>query len=464
MNARLFHTVTMLTACLTACGGAATLFSDNYQDAAASNAQWAYPAAITHTIANGAVTLKNTDTTYLWFATHNMASKAPVFTLSATITITSPASNGVGIACCLDANNNGIGIQVGTGQSLFVYKYDSNVQQLLGIVNSFITPGVNTIKVSKRDSTFNVFCNGAFITTFSVSTAKFLGGGDIGVLLPDKGQAVFDDVIMTDQYETGAPINCFSDNFTDANLNGWYVGVVMGLAQSTGGALALTNTDASNSSIPFVNGNFDRASYRVIASFKSGSGPYGLAIVFPVQVSGGVAYKPYSFVIDSARHYGFGHPDSASIKLSPVKTYIHASTGDGKDTLEVLRFSKKYKFRINGTVAEDSLPLRGSGSVVSAGLFVLPKTAVVFDDFVIGGDSAGAACSIITLSGKPYKAWTLATPFAGSDYMLFDLTGRLVKRLCPTSAGLRLPMAHGMYILRKADNPSLRVKAQALLR
>ena len=222
MHTVFIRLVFSLTACLTASAAAAMLFSNDFQDSSTSNAQWAYPSAMTHTVVNGEVSLKNNDSAYLWFATHNMSAKAATFTLSATITITSSASNGAGIACCLDASNNGIALQVGTGQNLFVYEYNANVQQLLVVVNSFVTTGVNSIQISKRDSTFTVFCNGKFMTTFFVSSAKFMGGGDIGMILPAKAQAKFDNVTMTDQYQSGSPITCFSDDFSDAAFDGWY--------------------------------------------------------------------------------------------------------------------------------------------------------------------------------------------------------------------------------------------------
>jgi len=458
MNSHVRHLILALMACCVASAAGATLFSDDFQDANASNAKWAYPGAITQTVTNGAATLINTDTTYLWFATHNMGSKAATFTLSATITLTSPASNGVGIACCLDANNF-IAVQVGTGQNLFVYKYESNVVQLLSVTNSFITTAVNTIKVSKRDSTFNVFCNGAFITTFFVSAAKFIGGGDIGMLLPAKAQATYDDIRVTDQFETGASSQCFSDNFSNANLIGWYTGTLVGQAQISGQALTLTNTDAINTSMPFVNGRFDQASYRVIAAYKTGGKPYGLAIIFPTQVSGGIAYKPYSFLVDSLRRYGYGKPLDSTIKLSAPKTFIHSSTGDGKDTLEVLRFAGKYKFRINGTIVEDSLPL--NGSVVSAGLFVSPQTSVSFDDFMIGGDSTGASvCAVIAHAKKSDRPWNPGISFSGSDYLLFDLTGRLVKRMGSNSTATPLA-APGLFVIRAEGKPYRLIKAAA---
>lgn len=427
-----------------------TLFFDNFQDAATSNGKWIYPAEITHTFSNGMVTLKSSDPTYLYFATHNMASKAAVFTLSATITMTS-TSNGVGISFCMDSNNNGIAVQAGTSQNLLVYKYDSGIQEILSVVNSFVSPTINTIKVSKHDSTFNIFCNNRFITTFYLSASKFIGGGDIGLLVPPNAQATFDNILMTNHYETGATIRCFSDNFSDANLDGWFVGTLTGQSQTTSGGWLMTNTDAQSTSIPFVNGSFDRASYRVVTTYKSGGSPYGLAIVFPILVAGGTIYKPYSFVIDSARHYGYGHPDSGSIKISQPKTYIHGSTGDGKDTLEVLRFNNKYKFRINGTVAEDSLPLRGAGNVVAAGLFLMPQTAVLYHDFIIGGDSAGAACSIITVLGKP-KAFAPRIDYFSNDYALFDATGRRVKRMSASGMGNLPRLPAGMYFVRRGLN------------
>ena len=60
--------------------------------------------------------------------------------------------------------------------------------------------------------------------------------------------------------------------------------LISGQLLVSGGMLTLTNSDTTNTSIPFVNGRFDHASYRVITTYKSGGGLYGLAIVFPFRL------------------------------------------------------------------------------------------------------------------------------------------------------------------------------------
>jgi hypothetical protein len=140
--------------------------------------------------------------------------------------------------------------------------------------------------VSKHDSTFTILSNGHFITTFHVSASKFINGGDIGLVLTPKAQATFDDVVMTKLYETGAPITCFSDDFSDGAIDGWYRGTLSGSAQEANGALTLTNSDVQSSSLIFVSGSFDHASLRVITSYKSGGGLYGFALVYAVTVGG----------------------------------------------------------------------------------------------------------------------------------------------------------------------------------
>ena len=468
---RRFIPTAMLCMCLVLTGSAAgprhsssdTLFQDHFQDSAATLSKWVFDAHLARSFSAGALSLTNNDATYLGFATHSDAasSKAAVFTLSAAISI-SPSSSGViGLACCM-VDNDGIAIEVGTHQNLLVYTYGTG-QILDNSINSFINPAVNTLTVSKHDSTFTVFCNSHFITTFHVSDSKFLNGGDIGLVLAPKAQATFDDVVMTKLYETGAPITCFSDDFNGGVLDGWYRGTISGSAQEANGALTLANPDAQSSSLMFVSGSFDHASLRVITSYKSGGGLYGLALVYAESVGGQITYPHYSFLIDSLRQYGYGHPDSGSIKLSQPKSYIHGSSGDGKDTLEILRFNTKYSFKINGMIVEDSLPIRGSGAVQTAGLFVMPQTSAAFDDFIIGGDSTGASCAVIAISAKPASALYAGLKAPGNVIMVFDATGRLVRRINGSGPGSLPRLPAGMFFLRQSNNGSKNVRGMVTI-
>jgi hypothetical protein len=450
MKSRLMSAICAGFFCLSINVNAAELFSDDFSDTAASISKWIFPSSLARTFSNGALTLQNSGATYTWFATHSMTSKAAVFTLSATIASTS--FNSIGIACCMNDSSNGIAIQLGSNQTLSASKIGSSA--MLSTSNSFITTTVNTLKISKQDSTFNVFCNGHYIATFYVSDSKFINGGNIGLIMPPGATATFDNVVMTDQYETGTPITCFSDDFSDGDLTGWYTALMTGNAKVSGGQMVLTNT-SEQYCMPIVNGYFDKASYRVITTYKSGSGPYGLCLAYAETVTGGISYKYYLFLIDSARSYMSCHPDSTGkiIASSPV-SYIKGSTGDCKDTLEVLRLGNKYKFRINGNISKDSLVLYGNGAVGLAGVYAYGVSAG-FDDFVIGGDSSGASCSIINIAGKNKKnILNSSLGFNQNGYFLFDASGRLVKKLNAGAYGAMPHLPAGAFFIRNSVDKS----------
>jgi hypothetical protein len=422
----------------------AGLFSDDFSDTAASVSNWVFSSSLAHTLSNGTLTITNSSNAYTYFATHSMSSKASTFTITAKIASTANAGMGV----CLDDSYNGIWVQIASGQTVIVYKYRSGTTVLSQNVNSFISTTENILKISKQDSTVNIFCNGRYITTVYVSDTGMIKGGNIALIMFPGSSAAFDDIIMTDDYITGAEITSFSDDFSDGSLDGWYLSTHTGTESVSGGQMLLANSSGQYG-MPFVTGDFDNASYKVVAQFKGGSGLYGIALVFPETDASGTIYKSYIFTIDSARCYAIRHPDSSStIVLSSAMSYIHGSTGDCRDTLELLRFGNRYKFLINGNTARDSLPLYNSGTVGLAGVYAY-GASVGFDDFVAGGDSTGAYCPVIYNVRKSGKSeyGTSVSGLYGNGYILFDVRGRIIKKFNGYPSG-SFGLPAGAYFLR----------------
>jgi hypothetical protein len=443
---------------------AAALFSDDFQDSAASKSKWIFPGEVTSTFGNGAVTLANADPDFMWFVTHNFASKSPTFTLSATITFRS--GEGAGLVCC-KTDYNGIVVTLGNNQNLLVYKMIKNSKdqieqtELLNVFNSFINTTSNVLTVSKRESTLNFFCNNNFIGSVSVTEPLFTGGGDIAMVIPSKASSIFDNVVMTDEFLQGSKRTCFSDDFNDADVNGWYTYTISGTFQSGGGRLAVSNTDTVYSGLLLVNGDFSRSSLKVITSFASGKGVYGCIFVYSIPLAGGGnSYKTYSFLVDSTRRYGVSIPDSPTIKMNVPKTFVHGATGDGKDTLEIGRFNNRYEFKINGTVAENTLPVP-SRTPDGAGIYVGPKTSVSFRMFAVGGDSTGASCPVVLASGNPNQKFLPFFQFPQNGSAMFDALGRINKRFEGMPSAALQRGASGVYFLRSAQggkNASIRIK------
>ena len=452
--------------CLFSAGAtAATLFIDDFQDAATSKSKWIFPDPVTSAYSGGVVNLQNKDTTYMWFVTRNMPSKIPTFSLSATFAFTSSASNGIGLACC-KTDTSAIIVQLGTTQNLYVYQYSrSGTTELLNVYNSFISTTSNVVTISKQGSTFNFFCNGNFISAATVTDPLFTAGGDIAIVIPAKASAAVDNVVMTDEFKTSPIRTCFYDDFNDADLTGWFTSTITGTVKPTSdGQVLVSNTDAQYSGLVFVNGNFSKSSMKAVTTFKSGTGVYGCIFVYTEVTNQGNKYSTYSFLIDSTQRYGIGDPDSSKIKLNVPKSFVHGATGAKKDTLEILRFNNKYQFKINGTVAEDSLPVRGKAPD-AAGFYVGPKTSIAFDMFAVGGDSTGALWPVIMASGNPSKRFFPLLRLPAGGFVAIDALGRINKRFSGNYATELQKGASGVYFLRPAVGGNMiRVKQSTIIK
>jgi hypothetical protein len=264
--------------------------------------------------------------------------------------------------------------------------------------------------------------------------------------VPAKTSFLVDSILMTDQFTTGAPITFYNNNFSSGNTQGWFLSSLNGTASVSSGSLTIANNDVSPAD-PYVSGNFNQASLRVIATHKQGAGFYGLAFYIFASGPGGDTIKSYLFLIDSSRDYASGLPNSNSI-ASTQTSLVH---GD-KDTLEVLRFSNKYKFRINHAFMPDSFPLLAPGRIDVAGLYVGGKTTVSFEDFAIGGDSTGNFTSVINSPRVHGNNFGPISGIMGNNFTVFDVRGRIIKRSNGNYLETLKSLPGGMYIVKSVRN------------
>jgi hypothetical protein len=432
----------VIFACVFGTTYAATLFQDNFQDSVATKANWIFPAAVKRQFTGGVLGIQCADSVYMWYVTHNFSTKAPTFTLSATITLPSSDVNGAGLGFCM-TGSDGITLWLGPGQNMYAYK---GSVLLFNAVNSFINTTVNTVKISKKDSVFNVFCNGTYVTRFVCSESKYVAGGDIAVAVPTKSSFQIDDIIMTDQFETGAPITFYNNNFSSGNTQGWYTSSIIGTASVASGSFTIAN-DGTSPATPYISGNFNKASLRAIVTHKQGAGYYGLAFFDFAPGPVGDTVKAYLFLVDSTREFASGLPDSSSIAALQT-SIVHGDT----DTLMVLRFSNKYKYSINGTLMSDSFPLLAPGRIDAAGLYIGGKTTVSFQEFAIGGDSTGIFSSIINSPRGYANNYLPLSRIMGNDFTVFDVRGRIIKHGNGNYLEAMKNLPGGMYIMKSVRN------------
>jgi hypothetical protein len=438
---------------ITAGGFAADLFSDNFNDSAASRTKWVFPTGVTYQIHGGMLNVQNTDPTYADVILHNFATRAATFTLS--VKFNSHTVNGTGIFFCVNnATNSGVTVQLGLNQYLYAYKYTATTTTpVLGATsNSFISQTVNTLKISKRDSTFNIFCNNEFIATFTLSDAAYINGGDIALWLQPKDTVQIDDVLMTDQFEAQTARTCFSDDFTDGIVSGWHAGNQKVSLVENNGVLTVSNADTFSSGIVYVTGDFNQASMKVITSWVSGTSSYGLAYIADQPSAG----HSYVFGVSSAQRYYTQKPDSTRQYASVPTNLIHGSMD--KDTLEVLKCGAMYKFNINTFRTPDSTSfyLLTAGRISAVAIYIGPLTSVAFDGFLAGGDSlAASGCPSSILYNNYQNPYMIVRKLSNGATrpMLFDLRGRVIGKANGTIAASN-KISSGMYIIGNVNRES----------
>ncbi|MBN1307064.1 MAG: hypothetical protein JXA18_04045 [Chitinispirillaceae bacterium] len=440
-----------------------TLFSDDFSDEAASNQLWiSNVESVKLQFSNGTCTVTNTDTDYSGIASHTFSEndKSSVFTLSGKITLES-ASMAAGFVCCLSVSGaaQGYYISIRGDGMVGVTKINSSGsgEVVLSHSSAYLTSGTNELKVSKKDDQFTIFCNGHFDARF---TDDDFAEGNIALLVAPKTTAVFDDILMTDDFDTTGPPTCFADDFNDGDLVGWSSfgseGVEVRIDEST---LRIT-TAKEQDHYQVVDLPLKEFVMRVVVSLHGGTTQnlYGLFICGTPE---GTATIPLAgFGITGGR--SFAAFSVGQTTLSPNShirgaPYV-SSTGDTtfyKDTLEVIKrnASGDYFFIVNGDTLTKFAGV--NFDVTGAGMFCLDSLDVVFDDFVAAEGTTGE-CPVrhLSLSGVQSRNLRIG---GRVDARLFDLSGRLIAR---ENAVSRADVVPGVYLRRDAIRPLFLINQQ----
>ncbi len=433
-------------------------FSDDFSNEASSNLAWPEKSeGVTMQFKDQACSIVNGSEEYLGMVRHSFseAERSSTFTLSGKITLDDPATMGAGFAICLEAGGKmgGYYIAIRENRQISITRMSSQGSgtMLHSVAGTYLTMGTNVLKVSKKDDRFNVFCNGHFTATF---TDDGYSKGDIGLLVAPKTTAVFDDIVLSDTFEEGAPPSCFSDSFEDEDLLGWdRFGDQSAPVRIDKNSLRIT-TGSGQDVYQFVNIGLDRFVMRVVVSHRGGStvNLYGLFLCGTAA-----EFVPLTgFGIDGSGRYAVFSPGEsytqeagAGIKGDPFVS----STGDTTyylDTLEVVRKegASEYIFVANGDTLTRLAEI--DFTVTGAGLFCLDSMDIAFDDFLI---SEGGGNCTVAVSPQNRRSYTFSE---NVDMRLFDCSGRLISGNGKIRAGRFVP---GLYLQRRPGNCTrIRVK------
>lgn len=434
-------TVMMALVVLQAWGG--VIFEDDFSNPTNSLLNWVSSNAsvVTMSFEDGVCKANNTDNVGgLIYHTFNNG-KPSTFTLSGKITRSSENLE-PGFFFCLGITGTVTGYyaRIGTDSYITVFRTDSE-NPLLSVKSPFVASATNELKICKQGSSFVVFCNGRKVGSFTDSKYS---SGDIAMFLPKNTAAVFDDIKVTDTFDTLSSVNaCFSDDFnSNAEMFGWAtlsdeaeVKVADGKLHLTTGKYAYVFTDIS----------LEEFTMRVDVSFVSGSknSMYGLFIKgdgSPIPMSG--------FIITGNRSFGV-FANNQSIPLTPNTAIRGAVVAGLIDTLEV-RKSKDtgYIFRVNG-VNLDTLDNIGF-VMTGVGVFCNDSLDLTYDNFAIAeGDSP--YCPGTDIAWNPSYSKVRFAP-ATRNNIVFDPLGRIISGSRTNVTDKKLPagiyLKHGQKAIR----------------
>lgn len=434
-------------------------FNDSFSDEATSAQNWAESSEkCVVQFMNGACVLTNTDDNYAAYAYHSFPTdeKPSTFTLSGRITF-AQSDMEAGFVCCLSTENASTGYYVaisgiGTISVTKIPGGGAASEIVLSVRSAYLNETSNILKVSRKDGVFNVFCNGHFAGTF---TDDDLPSGDIALLVSAGGQAVFDDIEMTDTFVQGAPSTCFADDFDDGNLLGWdRFGSDEAEAGLDGDVLRITTGDGENL-YQVVDLSLENFVMRAEVTMRGGNNRklYGLFVNGTAETAIPVA----GFGIIGGRSYGT-FLSGGNIEMTPSSTIKGApyvsSGGDTTyytDTLEVIKRegSDEYLFVIN----TDTLT-RFTGvdfEITGAGIFCLDSLDVAVDNFIVAEGSEWA-CPVRRDVPVPIKHDRFRV-ISQTGIKVYDISGRLVSRSALPSHHGRL--SAGVYIRRRGKMAEL---------
>ena len=198
---------------------ASVIFEDNFT---VDNGNWMKIGLVNSTstmsFSNGVMTVVGTGTNAA-FIKHDMTLPAE-FTYSVDVTTTSTNYSMLGLYCNGTATIDGYSLLINANQQYQVFKMTGGSSSTLSAsVNSFLTVSTNTLTISKSGSIIKAFCNGKLVAT---CTDASYSGGFISLIVPAGVTAQFDNIIVTNTAYSVPATTCFSDNFDDGDLNGWY--------------------------------------------------------------------------------------------------------------------------------------------------------------------------------------------------------------------------------------------------
>ena len=451
--ARMRWSIVPIFGCLSwSLSSGAILFSDDFSDPSATNLNWISPfTTLTRTCANGVYTLANSSADAA-FVTTTLSPQPSLFTASTKMTRPSDSIT-AGILICFNSTTiSGYLMQLNPRQGIQLTKYvNGNASIIFNDQSPAVLSGPNELKISKKNDSITLFCNGTFIT--ALRDASPVAPGDAGFLVPGKQSAVFDDFVVTDEWiSPPEPIACFRDDFSVATTT-WLDYGQKDQKEVAEGYFKLTTTASGAFADPYVRVDqlgLDTFVAMTAVSHRSGdsSNMYGIFLCgAPVQQGSSSVVPMAYFCINANRQY-----DAYIDTIKPAgSTRIRGAAFQGTYYTDTIKVVKKkntaYRMYVNGYLLDSLAASKASFAVIGAGINV-ENRMVIWSAFFLFGPSEicpVVAPARVTKSFSPVRF----TPYQ-SNY-LFDPMGRIIRARSGAGQGIRT-LVPGLYIMPSGKN------------
>lgn len=423
---------------------AAVIFQDDFSSGASSNLKWSSSlnSYISSSFIDGACKVINTDnSSYGCVPQKPMSNKPSTFTVSCKITFTGDSAQG-GIGICFDPTNySSHYISLKSNKTVLVFRADMGAAPM---PCSYMNDNINELKISKSDSTFNIFINGHYFTTFTDSRRS---NGDIALIANAKSTLLFDDVLMTDQYESGNKPTEFEDAFNNPELVGWDKKIYKGTAEIDNGKLLLSaqnNDSAYIYLLPDVQPS-EFCSLSMDVSHISGADgkSYGFVLFGDDfnknrAIFGICADRMY--VVTTKTGGDTLKDGTSSIKGKAYTDPVSKETTFYIDTLSIFKpkDANNYKFTVNNITLATLKDL--NFTVKSVGIFCTENTKISIDNFRVLDLNKNVAVKYSKFKKQPIA-------ISKSNSILYDIMGRAVMRRTDL-VNLSRVLGQGVYIDR----------------
>jgi hypothetical protein len=426
----------------------AILFSDDFSDPGTTNLKWVTPfSTIARTCANGVYTITNSDAD-AGYVTNTLTPKPSTFTASVKITRSSDSITAGILVSFSTTTGSGYLMQLNPAQGIQLTKYTgTNISIIYNDNSAVVGSGTNELKISKKNDSIALYCNGTFIT--ALRDASPVAAGDAGLLVPGKRSAIFDDFVITDEWiPLPQPVACFRDEFSIATTT-WLDFGQKHLKEVTEGYLKIATTAQGAYADPYIKvAQFGVDTFIAVSAFSHRSGElgtmYGIFLCgAPISNVVPMAY----FCIDAKRECdAWVYTDS----FGPmVNTNIRGAAFQGTyytDTIKVIKKKNApYRMYVNGYLVDSIAASKVTFPIIGAGIN-MEYGSVVWSDFFQFGP--GEVCPVVmparlTKSFSPVRF----APYR-SDY-IFDPMGRIIRTR--SGQGIRT-LVPGLYIMPRGKN------------